>query len=216
MRQFTPDEFAMTEDSNGKMGSGAVLEVTEFLRQVQPHADFQAVLQEIDEAIYGDNIFQKSNASDMELSLNQDGKMVCIMGLDVLAEYSGSQNLSREEDSFSQQIAVHVGSDNLFNPAWINKPTSKKSRKGGASGSKAKAQQISRSPTHESEIIGTQKKGTWVQVSRPHTMFIEEDLTKKEGPKKHISKARVVEESKENERRIKVNDEAKHLSLLLA
>lgn len=75
----------------------------------------------------------------MELSLNQDGKMVCIMGLDVLAEYSGSQNLSREEDSFSQQIGVHVGSDNLFSPAWINKPTSKKSRKGGASGSKAKA-----------------------------------------------------------------------------
>lgn len=34
MRQFTPDEFAMTEDSNGKMESGAVLEVTEFLRQV--------------------------------------------------------------------------------------------------------------------------------------------------------------------------------------
>ena len=46
-------------------------------------------------------------------------------------------------------------------------------------------------------------------------MFIEEYLIEK-GPKKHISKAGVEEESKENEKRIKVDDKAKQFGLLLA
>nr|POE85739.1 hypothetical protein CFP56_07199 [Quercus suber] len=102
MGQFTPHEFAMTEDSNGKTGSGVVLEVTEFLRLVQPHVDFQAVLQEIDEAIYGDNIFQKSNASDMELSLNQDGKMV----LATCLEQSKVQSYRKEDCGITKAFGM--------------------------------------------------------------------------------------------------------------
>ena len=42
-------------------------------------------------------------------SLNQDGKMVCLMGSDVLTEYSGSQNLSREEDGLTSPWVRSLG-----------------------------------------------------------------------------------------------------------
>nr|POF00859.1 hypothetical protein CFP56_47671 [Quercus suber] len=56
----------------------------------------RATLQDIDEAIHGDIVFQTSSNNDTKTFLNQDRKVVDLKGSDMLEVASRSQNLNKE------------------------------------------------------------------------------------------------------------------------
>ena len=63
--------------------------------------------------------------------------------------------------------------------------------------------------------LGNQKFGTWTRVSRPHATINEESHTENEGPKRNTSQAGMDEEIRVLEKRIKLDEEVRHLGVLL-
>ena len=151
----------------------------------------------------------------MESSLNLDGMVAGLKGPVCMHGITGSPVLIMEEDSCQVGEEVIVEGDKLFSPGWSSKSTSKKTKKASGLGAISKAQQLTRSPTCESMNLGNQKFGTWTRVSRPHATINEESHTENEGPKRNTSQAGMDEEIRVLEKRIKLDEEARHLGVLL-
>lgn len=90
MGKSRPHETETMPASSGQAGRVADTVNTEIAGHAQSQVDFQAVLQEIDEAIHGDNVFQTSNNTDTEMFSNQDSKVAGLKGSDMLDAASGS------------------------------------------------------------------------------------------------------------------------------
>uniref|UniRef100_A0A7N2MTA8 Zinc knuckle CX2CX4HX4C domain-containing protein n=1 Tax=Quercus lobata TaxID=97700 RepID=A0A7N2MTA8_QUELO len=146
------EPFVMV-DSDANSGRVVVSEGLEKMGQPQSLENFQAVLQEIDEAIHGDNVVQNPKQLAVESSLNLGGMDAGLKG-PVCMHGTGSSVLSMKEDNYQLGKEVNVECDTLFSPGWSSKSTGKKAKKFSGLGAVSKAQQLTRSPIRESITVG--------------------------------------------------------------
>ena len=94
--------------------------------------DFEAQLQEIDEAIHGDGGVQNSSQTVKVMNVESDTDLV-VMETDSAVQ----QEKSHEETPLFQHAAPYVEQDSpLFTPGWANSNSERKSKKSGHSTTK--------------------------------------------------------------------------------
>ena len=129
--------------------------------------DFEAQLQEIDEAIHGDGGVQNSSQTVKVMNVESDTDLV------VMETDSAGQ---QEETPLFQHAAHYVEQDSpLFTPGWANSNSERKSKKSGHSTTKG-------GPTYGKQEVGPKAKGTWTRLTRSKTES-EQDALKRRGQK---------------------------------
>lgn len=127
-----------------------------------------------------------------------------------------TQEEDRDGIKNCQQYHVQVGPVNVvFNPGWEIKTVGKKTRKGQVTGAKSGAQFDKPSSVRNLEVIGSQRQGTWVRMNRPNIVSNTGDPIVKEGPKRKSQVAVKNVNEWEIEKKVKIYEEAKKLSLLM-
>ena len=129
--------------------------------------DFEAQLQEIDEAIHGDGGVQNSSQTVKVMNVESDTDLV------VMETDSAGQ---QEETPLFQHSAHYVEQDSpLFTPGWANSNSERKSKKSGHSTTKG-------GPTYGKQEVGPKAKGTWTRLTRSKTES-KQDALKRRGQK---------------------------------
>ena len=170
--------WRVTADT-GQNTSGTVAEnnETSVSKAVVSHksiTDFEAQLQEIDEAIHGDGGVQNSSQTVKVMNVESDTDLV-VMETDSAVQ----QEKSQEETPLFQHAAHYVEQDSpLFTPGWVNSNSERKSKKSGHSTTKG-------GPTDGKKEVGPKAKGTWTRLTRSKTES-EQDAFENEGPKRKL------------------------------
>ena len=129
--------------------------------------DFEAQLQEIDEATHGDGGVQNSSQTVKVMNVESDTDLVVME-----TDSTGQQ----EETPLFQHAAHYVEQDSpLFTPRWANSNSERKSKKSGHSTTKG-------GPTYGKQEVGPKAKGTWTRLTRSKTES-EQDALKRRGQK---------------------------------
>ena len=129
--------------------------------------DFEAQLQEIDEAIHGDGGVQNSSQTVKVMNVESDTDLVVME-----TDSTGQQ----EETPLFQHAAHYVEQDSpLFTPGWANSNSERKSKKSGHSTTKG-------GPTYGKQEVGPKAKGTWTRLTRSKTES-KQDALKRRGQK---------------------------------
>ena len=133
--------------------------------------DFEAQLQEIDEAIHDDGGVQNSSQTVKVMNVESDTDLV-IMEMDS----AGQQEKPQEETPLFQHTAHYVEQDSLLStPGWANSNSERKSKKSRHSTTKG-------GPTDGKQEVRPKAKGTWTRLTRSKTES-EQDALKRRGRK---------------------------------
>ena len=136
--------------------------------------DFEAQLQEIDEAIHGDGGVQNSSQTVKVMNVESNTDLVVME-----TNSAGQQKKPQEETPLFQHAAHYVEQDSpLFTPGWVNSNSERKSKKSGHSTTKG-------GPTYGKQEVGPKAKGTWTRLTRSKTES-DQDAFEKEGPKRKL------------------------------
>ncbi|KAL0003496.1 hypothetical protein SO802_017277 [Lithocarpus litseifolius] len=175
-------------------------------------AEFAATLQEIDEAINEDFEVQNANKEGREVTVDRHGKET---DMEVSMEVGDTDinNQNARLDPWSSQSGEHV----LFTTGWVENDRDKKGRKGGTCGTKNKIQPREQGSSRAIIVTEPRPNGTWVRMNDRPMNLSGTNTAEREGPKrKKINPIDVEDGTQEKEKRLRMDEEAKNLSMLMA
>ena len=185
--------------------------------EISAHADFEAVIQGLDEEICGVKGNQNLSETVLRNDIDTDGGEQLVKVAKNVAVTKVVHGVDRGEPMENQQYHAMVGPvDVIFNPGWADKTADKKSIKGDVKGVKSGAQYVKSKIANNLDVAGSQRQGSWVRMNRPNIVSNNRDAIIKERPKR---KAQVVAQcgsEGEFEKKVKIDEEARKLSSLMA
>ena len=195
-----PDSVGNVESSNVSGESGKP--VTN-----QSAAEFAATLQEIDEAINAGFENQNLNKEDMAVTVEQNEKETDMEVNE--AEVTGKNNLS-------VQLTPRLGEQVIFTAGWVDKDRDNNGRKGEACGTKTKIKSRDDGP-RSMQAAEHKPIGTWTRMhAKPRNVStpIIVDTDRPKSKKRNQTEGNGV--TQENEKRLRMEEETKNLSMLMA
>ena len=135
------------------------------------------------------------------------------MEISIVAEDTDIKNHEFQLNPGSSQLGEHV----LFIAGWVDSDRDKKGRKGGACGTKNKIQPSAKGPSRALQDTESRPNGTRIRMhDRPRNLS-DPIIAAKDGPKrKKINQTEGEGVIQEKEKRLKMDEETKNLSVLMA
>ena len=177
----------------------------------QSAAEFAATLHEIDEAINAGFETQNLNKEVTAVTVEQNEQEID-MEVTTEAKVAGNKDLSVQLTPRSLQLGEHV----LFTAEWVDKDRDKKGRKGEACGTKIKVKSRDDRP-RSMQATEPKPNGTWTRMHARQRNVSAPIIVDKDGPKrKKINQIEGDGVIQEKEKRLRMEEETKNLSMLMA
>ena len=178
----------------------------------QSAVEFVTTFQEIDEAINEGFEAQNLNKEDSAVTVDQYEKEMD-MEVSMVAEDTDNNSHDVQLTPRSSQLGKHM----LFTTGWVDNDRDKKGRKGGVCGTKNKIQPSDKGPSRAILVTGPWPNGMWVKMNDRPRNLSEPTIAEREGPKhKKINQIDMEGVMQEKEKRLRMDEETKNLSMLMA